>query len=271
MRVVLCALAKNEHLYINEFVKHYVGIGFDTIYIYDNDDLNAPHIEDYIDEKFKKYVEIINIRGMSGENMQHNIYKTFYDTHKFEWCLYCDIDEFLVGVDNVKDFLSQRQFKMNVAIRVKWRLFGDDDLIERDMSKSLMETFTKEITTSLNRDLKTKGNLEKQGKSFIRGGIQDFEIHSPHFGTVKDLKAPLPSVLPSGKICKSGIDIRENYSKETVYLNHYMTKSLKEFIDQKLNRNDAVFNKSLTVDYYWRINTKTPEKIEYLRNRGLIL
>ena len=48
-----------------------------------------------------------------------------------------------------------------------------------------------------------------------------------------------------------------------------MTKSLSEFINQKLNRNDAVFNVSLKLDYYWRINKKTPEKIAYLKNLGL--
>ena len=31
MQVVICAMAKNEHLYINEWVKHYLSIGFDKI------------------------------------------------------------------------------------------------------------------------------------------------------------------------------------------------------------------------------------------------
>ena len=49
-----------------------------------------------------------------------------------------------------------------------------------------------------------------------------------------------------------------------------MTKSLSEFVDQKLNRNDAVYNQALTLDYFWRINKKTPEKLEWLKERGLI-
>ena len=38
MQVVVCAMAKNEHLYIKDWVNHYLRIGFDKIYIYDNDD-----------------------------------------------------------------------------------------------------------------------------------------------------------------------------------------------------------------------------------------
>ena len=52
MRVVVCAMAKNEHLYINEWVSHYVKLGFDTIYLYDNDNLDSPYIGDYIDKKY---------------------------------------------------------------------------------------------------------------------------------------------------------------------------------------------------------------------------
>lgn len=80
----------------------------------------------------------------------------------------------------------------------------------------------------------------------------------------------IPSVLPSGIVCNnSGVRIREDYSNENIYLNHYMTKTLKEFIEQKLNRNDAVYNQALKIDYFWRINKKTQDKINYLKDMGL--
>ena len=101
MRVVLCAMAKNEHLYINDWVNHYLKLCFDKIYLYDNDDLDKPFIGDYIENKDK--VEIINIRGQKKEHLQHDIYTEFYNAHnkQFDWCLFCDIDEFLFGVNNV--------------------------------------------------------------------------------------------------------------------------------------------------------------------------
>ena len=102
MRVVVCAMAKNEHLYIKDWCNHYLKIGFDKIYIYDNDDLDAPSIKDYVPKSDK--IEIIDLRGVREECLLHHTFDNFYKTHKFDWCLFCDIDEFLSGVPNIHAF-----------------------------------------------------------------------------------------------------------------------------------------------------------------------
>lgn len=268
MQVVLCALAKNEHLYINDFVKWYVNLGFDKLYIYDNDDNDKPRIKDFIEPKYLEKVEIIDIRGMRKNRLQHQTYTMFYNTHKFDWCLFCDIDEFLFGVNNIKDFLSKPIYRNAEQIRIKWKLFGDDDLIERDMSKPVYEIFHNEIKSSLNKNLIDKGTLEIQGKSIVKGGLKNVVIQSPHFASFLMRNHILKSVLPSGKLCFSKVVIMEDYSNETVYLHHYMTKSLSEFINQKINRTDAVFGDYIiSMDYYWRINKKTDEKLKYIQEK----
>lgn len=269
MRVVICAIAKNEHLYINDWVKWHLNLGFDHIYIYDNDDKTSRHIGCYINQKYANKVSIINVRGIKRRCFQHDVYTGFYWKYKntFDYCMFCDIDEFLNGVSNVKDWLSTMNARQ---IRIKWRLFGDDDLIERDMNKPVYEIFSHVITESLSNDLKRKNNLENQAKFILRGGMRNVYINSCHFGSIGITNEPMPSVLPSGKSCSSKVVIDEDYSQETIYLNHYMTKSLSEFIKQKLNRNDAVFNQCLKLNYYWRINKKTDDKIAYLKNLGLV-
>ena len=268
MRIVLCAMAKNEHKYINDFVNYYTRLGFDKIYIYDNDDLDKPKLENYIEKKDK--IEIIDIRGVRKEKLQHEVYTNFYHTHQFDWCLFCDIDEYLVGVKNVHTWLEQPMYRKALQIRIRWKLFGDDDLITRDMNLPVYQVFKNEVKSSLMRDLITKGNLEIQGKAIVRGGIPNVVIRSPHFASIKTRDNVIPSILPSGRPCWSKVVITENYSRETIFLNHYMTKSLSEFVDQKLNRNDAVYNQALTLDYFWRINTKNQAKLNYLKERGLI-
>ena len=265
-RVVICALAKNEHLYINEWVNHYVKLGVDKIYLYDNDNETSPYIGDYIDRKDK--VEIINYRGVQRPKLQHDIYTEFYNTHEFDWCLFCDIDEFLFGVKNIHEFVSRPQFRHINQIRIKWRLFGDNELIKRDTSVPVVKAFTKEVINSLNRNLIDKGNLENQGKAMVRGGLKNVVVRSPHFASINRRDNVIPSVLPSGKPCFSKVVIKENYIHETVFLHHYMTKSLDEFIKQKLNRTDAVFGDTLQFNYYWRINKKTEKKLNYLRSLG---
>ena len=150
-----------------------------------------------------------------------------------------------------------------------WRLFGDDNLIERDTYKVYGE-FKQVVRETLHRNLKQKGDLEIQGKFILKGGLPNVYISSPHFASFSSRDNIIPSVLPSGREClNSGVRIREDYSNETIYLNHYMTKTLKEFVEQKLNRNDAVYNQALKIDYFWRINRKTQEKLKWLEDMGL--
>lgn len=254
MQVVICALAKNEHLYINEWVKHYIGLGIDHIYLYDNDNIDSPYIGNYIDRELQDKITIYNIRGMKSKYLQHYIYNNFYHEHTFEWVLFCDIDEFLFGIDNVHDFLKQHKFNKFNQIRVLWKLFGDDNTIERDMTIGVKDFF---------KEQKHDNRLEYQNKSFIRGGL-NIIITSCHY--VKGLK----SCFPSGKECQSDKLEITNYTNEPIYIHHYMTKTLAEFIKQKLGRGDAVWdNRSINLDYFWRINNKTQEKIEYLKNIGL--
>ena len=267
MQVVVCALAKNEHKYINEWVEHYVNLGVDKIYIYDNDNLDSPYIKDYIDTKYLDKVVIKDIRGQKKPKLQHDIYTGFYAKYgkTFDWCLFCDIDEFLFGIENVHSWLMQPQFKHAMQIRVKWKLFGDDNLIERDMNTKVVDSFHNVITHSLNRDLIHKGDLENQGKALVRGGLPNVVIRSPHFASFGNRDNIIPSILPSGRWCNSKVSIMENYSNEKVFLHHYMTKTLSEFLEQKLNRTDAVFGNTLPLDYYWRINEKTKEKLDYIQ------
>lgn len=266
MQVVICALAKNEHNYINEWVRWYLNMGFDKIYLYDNDDFGKPYIGDYISKSFLPKVEIINIRGQVKQSLQHDIYTSFYNTHTFDWCFFVDIDEFLVGVPNIKIFL--KRFPFAKQIRIKWRLFGDDDLITRDNKQPVMSSFHKVINYSLNRDLKTRGNLEHQGKAIVRGGLPNVVIRSPHFASFKERNNVIPSILPNGMPCMSKVTIRENYSGN-IYLNHYMTKTLSEFVKQKMYRTDAVYGDTIKLDYFWRINKKTNDKIRYLKKLGI--
>ena len=272
MRVVLCCMAKNEHKYINDFVSWYLNIGFDQIYIYDNDDNDAEHIENYINAENRKKVKIFNIRGMKGQCLQHTVYTTFYQKHRteFDWCLFCDVDEFLFGVKDIKAFLSQPYFYNIQQIRVKWKLFGDDNLITRDMSKPVYEVFHKEIAKSYSRDSQREKKLYNQGKSFVRGNLIGVVVNSVHYASNVSNNQVLSSALPSGRPCNSFIEIKEDYSHEKVFLNHYMTKSLSEFLEQKLGRNDAVFNTNVPLDYYWRVNEKTEEKINYLKEKGFV-
>lgn len=259
MKVAVCAIAKNENKYINEWAEHYISLGVDKIYLFDNNNSSTDFVGDYINEQIISKVEIINKNDVHIPRFQWHCYQEFYDTYSknFNWCLFCDIDEFLVGTSNIKEFLGSSAFKDFDQIRVKWHLFGDDNQVTRDMNKSIIKSFTKVIDNN--------EELSNQGKFFIRGGLADINIQSCHRADYSSGK-PLKSCLPSGTLCSGdGYKILEDYSKQKIFLNHYMTKTISEFIDQKLTRGDAVWeSRELNFDYFWQINKQTPEKLAYI-------
>ena len=267
---IICAIAKNENNYINDWVNYYLNLGFEHIYLFDNNDSNKPWVGNNIKQINK--VTIFNVNNQHMKGMQLKCYDNFYKQfcHNFNWVLYCDIDEYLTGIENINDFLNNKKFKNFEMIRVKWKLFGDDDLIDRDRQVPIYKALTKVITNN---------SLSNQAKCFVRGGLSNICIGSCHYAfrgdwditnlENRDLEKTttvLKECLPSGAVCNSRISIKENYSNETIYLNHYMTKTLAEFLEQKFNRGDACFDtKQISLDYYWQLNKKTNEKLNFAK------
>ena len=82
----LCMIAKNENLYIKEFVKYYKNLGFKKIFLYDNNDLNGENFIDVLDsEMTSKFVEITDIRGK--QKHQYIAYNDCYQKHlnNYSW------------------------------------------------------------------------------------------------------------------------------------------------------------------------------------------
>ena len=255
MNSCICALAKHENNYINDWTNWHLNLGFDHIYIYDNNDKDYESIESRIDQLNK--VTIYKVPGREKDNIQKYYYDKFYQEHKneFNWCAFLDCDEF-INLENYKDineFLSK--FSKYEVIRLNERLFGDDNRIDRD------------INIPIYNDIKIRISEQNcKGKFIIKGGLNNVKIESPHF----------PYIL--GNIPKQiNPDFKTGWWKyfvpesNSVYINHYKTKTLSEFIDQKLNRGDAVWPTwNPTLEYFWKVNKKTQEKLDYLKQRGLL-
>ena len=68
LKVCLCTIGKKENLYAYEFVEHYKKIGYDKIFIYDNNDIGDEKFEDVLNKQLSdNFVEILNYRGYRGK------------------------------------------------------------------------------------------------------------------------------------------------------------------------------------------------------------
>lgn len=123
LKICLCSIAKNENLYIKEFIEHYKELGYTNIFLYDNNEINGERFEDVIKNEIdKKFVYILNFRGMRS---QLTAYTKCYDQYKnkCDWISFFDVDEFLeLKPSNLKvqDFFGNKRFDKCDNIKINW-------------------------------------------------------------------------------------------------------------------------------------------------------
>ena len=85
IKICLCTIGKKENLYAAEFVNHYKKIGYDKIFIYNNNDIGDEKFEDVLNSQItSNFVEIINYRGYRGQSQspQRDAYINCYEKNK---------------------------------------------------------------------------------------------------------------------------------------------------------------------------------------------
>ena len=250
MKIAIIAIAKNEELYINEWINYHLNLGFDNIIICDNDDeLILPSIVTDNRVIIEDYTGIYGVQQMAYQQSFRK-YKEQYD-----WILLIDIDEFLVldKHKDVKEFLSS--FDDNVdCIKLCWKHFTDNEELDViDGNYNVFDRFKTVIET--NRD-----NFVKQ---FIKtSSIDDDIIERIHQHDI--LSHKITTVDSLGNKCHMNRMLNK-VVYGNAWVNHYKTKTIGEFIRQKYfrggpNRNNAKYGR---FEYFFEINKKTDEKVAY--------
>lgn len=57
-------MARDENLYIKEYLDYYLKLGFEHIYIFDDNELDSNNISQAINDSYKKYVKTIIIEEL---------------------------------------------------------------------------------------------------------------------------------------------------------------------------------------------------------------
>ena len=265
--IALCCIAKMENKYIRFFVEYYKNLQFDKIFIYDNNDLDGEHFEsvigDYIDSKF---VEVINFRGKKVAQL--SAYQDCYNRYndRYSWIAFFDCDEFLTFSDdsiNVHSFLGQLKFLPYQLLHINWKVYGDNDFLDDD-GRSVVDRFLEPVTPY---DFKSDvyGVPENNHvKSILRGGLPSFSWNAtPH--------TPSSTCYFCCNPTGASVDANSPFQKfdfSIAYIRHYSTKTIGEWIKNKMkrgfpDRSEDNWKNILNLDFFFRFNKKTKEKIEY--------
>ena len=128
MRTALVCIAKDEDWYIDEWIEYHLKIGFDDIFVYQNDwHYNGRYVND----------ERVHLSKVAGGGKQIECYNWFLSTQgkDFSHVAFFDVDEFLHFRDDCGDYsnslsmvLSQKRYSDIAALAIPWRVFGDSGL-----------------------------------------------------------------------------------------------------------------------------------------------
>lgn len=231
LNIALCAIAKNENLYIREWVEHYKNIGVSKIFLYDNNDIDGERFEEVINDYIESdFVEVIDVRGIWPSQIES--YNNFYHSSKssqFDWILYCDIDEFLEmdnKFSNINQYLKQQHFNEFDVIKICWKCFDDNDLV-----------YVKDNNYSIKRFTRAQKNTpwtNSQTKMFIKTNL-NIIINSPH-GALETNE-----INKHLNVCNSkGEKMNRNnilydaagikFKHDDCWLNHYRCKTIEEYV-----------------------------------------
>jgi len=215
MKVVIVAIAKMEQDYIEEWVKYHLHIGFDEIFLYDNEDM--PFYELFL----KKYSDKLKVTHLPGNNYGKGVQYIALDKftngpmlqNGITHVAHIDIDEFIVlkKHSNIKEFIGEYINGTCGGIGMNWRLFGDSGL-KTQTEKSVLNRFTKTQVIG-NQHIKTLFNVNCF-KKFI-------ECHSI------EPKAGYRIKSTDGRIIEGAYNKEPNL--DVIQLNHYKSKTLDEF------------------------------------------
>jgi hypothetical protein len=237
-KVMLCAIVKQEQLYIEEWLDYHRALGYDYAELYDNED----HPSQFMAGLHKKYGDFVNVTHFPGDGKQRQAYKLCVkrNNNKNMWSSFIDVDEFVVlrNHSNIKEFLR------NVApdggsVVLNWSVFGCNGTVQRT-SKPVLVRFV-QSSSKTSPQIKTTAYLPHVFDPIIHHII----LH-PGF----------PTVTQHGVLVSSNTSRVYSNDRKVANINHYVTKTLEEFRLKRL-RGRAALSKSNAL-----YRSGSPEAIE---------
>lgn len=214
--LTVCAIAKNEGAYFEEWIEWHRKLGVEKFYIYDNEssDDTKEVLEPYVESGLVEYV------FWPGMRQQLRAYDDCLEKHRLDahWIAVIDLDEFIVPIKDktISEFLER--FEGFPVVEINWLIYGSGGALKKEAG-SVMERFKNHSLPNhvLNRHVKSIVN-PRRVFSFI--GCHE-------------------AARISGKAADSdGVPINKNFRdreplQNVIRINHYAVKSYEEFLKKR--------------------------------------
>ena len=227
-KTCIATCVKDEIEYLEDFIKYHLDIGINEIHIFeDYGSVSHKEICDKYDKVYLKSILDIFPEEQQSEIIQmkidkvpsqtlyiNQILKYLHPTHNDDWWVFLtDIDEYITATEPLEAILSR--FEDRDSVLVYWQNFGPTGHIYKPIyDKPIYEIYTEKCGYELYSDLKgwkiTKFcvNMHKWKPT------QKYFIHCANVNFIK----------------ADGTFKRTEIVYEPLYLRHYITKSVEEYL-----------------------------------------
>ena len=119
-----CLLFKDSAWYLDEWIRFHLTVGFDHLYLYDNDS------SDDCESVIRPFVRRgkVTLHNWPGIGQQMNVFQNCLDTYRgsARWIAFIDDDEFLFPLE--KDTLQEvlPDYEQHAGLAICWLLFGSN-------------------------------------------------------------------------------------------------------------------------------------------------
>lgn len=235
-KVSICAIFKNEAIYLKEWIEYHKIVGVEHFYLYNNNS------EDNYEDVLKTYIDagIVTLTQWPQNQAQMQCYHDGIEqfSSETEWLAFIDIDEFIVPnkTDNIYDFLKPFQKNRPVVIAY-WRMFGTSGMMSRDVNRFV----TEDLTVCWNKYVDIGKVFFNTAYDFNKNDSHNNSLHHLSWGALG--KTALPPVNIFDKVCLFGNHFVSNNCDSQNFplqINHYFTKTYVEYL-QKKAKGDVYF------------------------------
>lgn len=250
MKTAICAIIKDEHRFLEEWIEWHLGLGFDAIHLFEDKGSKSHEeiCEKYSNVYLRRYEddeqvqELLAWQGNSGR--QKKLYEWFMENYKdkYDWVAFIDLDEFITFADGYKLDMLLEEFKPYPAVLLNWKIMGASGHINRP-NCGVVEAYT-EVGCFSSQDLKW--------------GYKSIVNTSRYKGLV-DLH------YAEGSVNTHHGTNQYDYYYDKAWLNHYFTKSWEDWCDRIFVRGGTQ-NGHRTLMEFFEVNPS----LEYLKEELLL-
>lgn len=230
--LAICAIAKNEGPYFQEWIEWHRKQGVEKFYIYDNESTDGTR------EVLEPYIAsgLVDYTYFPGQKMQLAAYDDCFERHRLEmrWLAIIDLDEFIVPIKDrsIPEFLHRME--KYPVVEINWLVYGSGGAKKQEPG-GVMERFRRHSLPEHRLNTHVKSIVDPRRVCGMIGCHEAARL--------------------SGKAADShGVPLTKGFrdrkpQQDVIRINHYAIKSYEEFLSKR-TRGRARTNSLRDMNYF---------------------